>query len=220
MGVGTDMPIIEDTYYLKGERKTWFWVSAGGLALLQVWSIVSTLIMMIRMRSVNSLFELMMVLPNSNLDGIQTLIKAGIWILILAAYGFNNRVRVFKVLFLVLAAAQLVFGLSILPMLRPFMAIIMGTADLIRYGVWIALSVVVLFHPKSSRLLKISSIVTLISYIISIAFLYRLLPLYTADIEISVVIELFFTASMIYFLWAMACTHIKEKEAKVTEGIA
>lgn len=181
------------------------------------------------MRRASTLLELMDT-PYNFFTGISKLVTAAAWLMILLAYGLNNRIKVFKIMFLILAVTQLFpaihavtsFGPTHLQGgIMPVVGIMAAVVQFSRQAMWILFMVIVLAHAKSGRPLKTSAIIVIVFQILSFVFggglLYQILPLNITSSAVSLIAGLIFTAmsllvtaSMINFFRTMALSEMKK----------
>ena len=226
--------------YLKGKARRWFWLSMVMLAFMALWSVLSpALYMRILIQVRIGTKEAFLI------GGIQTFLYAASWLLMTAVYGLTNKVRVFKIMFLVLGGCYLLgayghFQSNVLVMyiqgsqggVNPVIHTATRVLSLLLQAVWIIFTVVVICQPKAGRGLKASAIVLLLSRGIGLAYSlkydaisYWLNMRYDTEIEtaltwfMGVVMTLVAFIPVMFFLGAMSFGRMKAEEEHAPSDI-
>lgn len=177
---------IGEKSYLSGKARRWFWPGAAFFAIMLIWSMMSSSLYSGLLDRVNLTDSTAFVIA-----GIQTALHTAVWVVLMAVYGFANKVKAFKVMFLVVGGAYLLgaFGhflsnyyvsyiLQFQGRLTPAMQIVSGVLSLVVQAAWITFCVILLRHPRSGKVLKVSAVLLLISRLLGIAYSFGAGPLY------------------------------------------
>jgi len=218
--MSTDTPSMEDTGYLGSKGKVLF--------RRAIWIIVLFIVLSLIGRAVNSLIAHTTELGADStaamvLSCILKVLPVAGWLLILLPYGLYNRVKAFKIMYFIVAGTNFIAACIRIISEYTQELFASGVYTIVPAAVWIAFMVVILCHPKTGRSLKKASILMLIGQILIIAYLPVAQPLFQSLIQnlgnaklglmvlgFFVIVALFYCASQIYFLWAMAVSEMKK----------
>lgn len=226
--MSADMPPTADTSYLGSKGKYLFRRVVWILVLLIVISLIGG--------GVNSLIAHRTELGADSpaaiiLSCILKVLPVAAWLFILLSYGLYNRVKAFKIMFFIVAGANFIGACIGIISTYTQEVFASGIYTIVPTAAWIVFMVVVLRHPKTGRTLKKASILMMIGSVLTIAYLPFSQPLFQSFIKsagnvklglmvlgLFVIAALFYCASLIYFLWAMALSEMKKDPVENVAG--
>lgn len=220
--------------YLKGNAKNWFWPAGAVLLWMLIWSAVSPTLYSSLLGRMASSSNIVFIAA-----GIQTFLHTAAWVMMGVSYGLYNKIKAFKIIFLVVAGIQLIgfyshfasnFAVAhILYANGPMNSVVNAytlAMSLLLNGAWVVFTLIAICHKKTGKTLRAASILLLAARIIKIVCNYASGTFYprlventsvqTAAIVIGLaghVVNILAYGSLIFFFGAMAFSRSRGTDA-------
>jgi len=219
--------------YLKGNARHWFWPAGGILLWMLIWTAASPSLYSTLLGRSGQASNMVLIAA-----GIQTFLHTAAWVMIGLAYGLTNRVKVFRIMFLIVAGVQVAgayshylsnFAVSYILYARgpmsPAAAAYTQVMSLLLSATWIVFALIAVFHKRTGGGLRTAAIVLLAVRILGLVhrlgyetFVRRMLENMANQRAVTIIgltgfsINVLIYGSLIFFFGAMAFSRMREAD--------
>ena len=222
--------------YLTGNAKHWFWGAGAVLLWMFFWTAASPALYSTLLERANIRGSANIVLIAA---GIQTFLHVAAWVMMGLSFGLHNKVKAFKIMFLVVAGVQLAgcyshflsnFAVSHILYARgtvnPAAITYARVMSLLLNGAWVVFALIAICHKRTGAGLRAASIALLAARVLSLVYRYGQESFFrqladsrgtqTAVTAIGLTglgMNVLIYGSLIWFFGAMAFSRMREADA-------